>query len=83
MSAARRYRNRPSELLHIADAYIAYCLDEAGAYILAQLEAGKRPFFRPDSPDGGGQPRTDAGTAVNRQTVELMKRLGAEVTEHD
>lgn len=77
---AQRYRNRPSELLHIDDPYIAYCVDEAGAYMLAQLDEGKRPHF---GQAGQSRTATDAGTAGNRETIEMMKQLGAEVRTND
>lgn len=79
LSAARRYRNRPSELLHIDDEYIAYCLDEAGMYVLGQLDEGKQPHFPRRSDDTS----CDAGTAGNREAIDMMKRFGAVVINHD
>lgn len=63
-------------MLRIEDDYTAYCLDEVCAYILGQLEEGKRPFFRrgiEESPASGG----------NAGTVALLKNLGAEVRNID
>lgn len=37
------YNKRPSELLNIYDEYVAYCLDEACAYILTEMKNGKEP----------------------------------------
>lgn len=37
------YNKRPSELLNIESEYVAYCLDEACAYILTEMRAGKEP----------------------------------------
>ena len=36
---------RPSELLDIEDAYTAYCLDEACAFILYRIKKGESPKF--------------------------------------
>lgn len=35
---ARLYGTRPSKLLDVRDAYAAFCLDEAGAWLLCQKE---------------------------------------------
>ena len=40
------YKTRPSILLNITDPYTAYCLDEACAYIIGQLEKGNEPQFK-------------------------------------
>jgi hypothetical protein len=37
---------RPSELLEIEDAYTAFCFDEAFAYILRELQDGKKPVAK-------------------------------------
>jgi hypothetical protein len=65
--AARTFGARPSQLLDAQDAYTAYCLDEAGAYLLAQP---KPPNYR----------RADMKPA-NRDKRQLMmlKQLGANV----
>lgn len=68
---ARRFRSRPSEILHIEDGYEAYCFDEACCWMLGQLEEGKRPFF-------GRTGGTKQGSG-NAETVSLLKQLGAEV----
>lgn len=67
---AQRFRCRPSEMLRLRDDYAAYCLDEACAYVWECLEEGKRPFFRSDG--AGASSRSAA-------TVEILRRLGAEV----
>lgn len=73
---ARRFRSRPSDLLHIDDGYAAFCFDEACCYILSQLDEGKRPFFgRAEN----GAKNGIADASVNRETVEMMRKLGAEV----
>ena len=41
LALVQRYRKLPSEILHIEDPYDAYCLDEAGAYVMSELDAGK------------------------------------------
>ena len=41
LSMTQRYGKTPSEILHIEEAYDAYCLDEACAYIMAELDSGK------------------------------------------
>ena len=43
---ARHFRTRPSEFLDIEDAYTAYCIDEACAYILGKIESGEEPQFK-------------------------------------
>lgn len=37
---------RPSELLEIADAYTAFCFDEAFAFILRKLQDGEKPVVK-------------------------------------
>lgn len=46
VSMAKLYRCRPSELMATTDEYTAFCLDEACAYILAQVEQDKKPMFK-------------------------------------
>lgn len=57
--------------MRLEDDYAAYCLDEACVYILGCLEEGKRPFFRAGE---GGCVR-----GGNAATVDMLKKLGAEV----
>lgn len=38
---SQRYKKLPSEILHIKDEYIAYCLDECCAYIMGRLDSGE------------------------------------------
>ena len=75
--AARRFRSKPSDILHIDDGFVAYCFDEACCFIISQLEEGKRPFFMREL---SGE---SAGYSVNSQTIELLKKLGAEVKGFD
>lgn len=42
----KRYNKLPSELMSIEDDYTAYCLNEACAFILGELEAGKEIQFK-------------------------------------
>ena len=37
------YNQRPSEILNIYDEYVAYCLDEACAYIAIMMRDGNEP----------------------------------------
>lgn len=37
------YNQRPSEILNIYDEYVAYCLDEACAYITIMMRDGNEP----------------------------------------
>lgn len=37
---------RPSELLGITDTYVAFCFDEACAYIIKKIEDGEEPIFK-------------------------------------
>lgn len=46
LGMANVYKCRPSSLLGIVDPYTSFCLDEACAYIIQQLEAGEEPTFR-------------------------------------
>ena len=46
LGLANVYKARPSVLLNITDPYTAYCLDEACAYIVGQIEKGNEPQFR-------------------------------------
>jgi len=46
LGLANIYKVRPSTLLDITDPYTAYCLDEACAYIIGQLEKGEEPQFK-------------------------------------
>lgn len=36
---------RPSELLGIKDEYVAFCFDEACAYIIARIQGGEEPVY--------------------------------------
>lgn len=60
---AQLYRTRPSSLLDLADGYAAYCVDEAGAWLLAQTEP----------PDYG-----EKKPSMNRnaKVLEALKRMG-------
>lgn len=42
----KMYRKMPSEILGLEDIYTAYCLNEACAYIMQQLNQKKEPHFR-------------------------------------
>lgn len=52
------YHKTPSELMKINDDYLAYCLDEAIAEFIINLEKGKKPRFRTErrSRDKGDNP---------------------------
>lgn len=43
---SQRYKRLPSEIMHIADEYTAFCFDEACAYILMKLEKGDTPYWQ-------------------------------------
>ena len=62
-------------MIQIDDGFAAYCFDEACCYILSQLDEGKRPFFG-RTENGTKSGGADSG---NAQTIEMMKKLGAEV----
>ncbi len=65
-------------MIQIDDGFAAYCFDEACCYILSQLDEGKRPFFGKTA----AKQRQNGGIdspSVNMQTIEMMKKLGAEV----
>ena len=67
---AQLYRQRPSALLEISDPYVAYCVDEAAAWLLAQKTA---PVY------GGsrGSPKAVFNSAQTLQAVE--KHGGAQI----
>ncbi|MCI9274194.1 MAG: hypothetical protein HFE39_09640 [Clostridiales bacterium] len=45
INLAKRYGVRPSEMLKLDDSYIAYCFDEAAAYIDARVMNGDQPRY--------------------------------------
>ena len=64
---AKSFGTRPSQMLGVEDAYIAYCLDEAGAFLLSQktppayAETKKKPINR------------------NKKALEALRAVGAQV----
>lgn len=40
---------RPSKMMDIEDAYTAYCLDEAIAYISMRIRKGDKPIFKKEN----------------------------------
>ena len=42
LSLTQRYRRTPSEILHIEEPYDAYCLDEACAWVMSELDSGEK-----------------------------------------
>ena len=68
-----RDRITPSDILRIDDGYAAYCFDEACCFIISQLEDGKRPFFTRRQQEGHSQ------HSGNARTIDILKKLGAEV----
>lgn len=40
------WKQRPSVILGISDAYTAFCFDEACTYIIKMIESGEEPIFR-------------------------------------
>lgn len=45
LAMVKRYKKLPSEIMFIEDDYTAYCFNEACAFILGELEAGKEIHF--------------------------------------
>lgn len=45
---------RPSELMDIDDAYLAFCFDEACAFIVNEMQDGKKPVIKKGL-DGNGK----------------------------
>ena len=43
---ANIYQCRPSVLLNLGDEYLAYCFDEACAYIKMRIQEGIEPTFK-------------------------------------
>lgn len=48
---AKRYRQRPSDILGVTDDYAAYCFDEACIFLYNALEEGKELHFKGDGID--------------------------------
>ena len=63
---ARLYRQRPSALLGIPDPYVAYCVDEAAAWLLSQKE---EPTYG-DAPGKGRASKAGFNTAQHLRIVE-------------
>lgn len=40
---------RPSEIMGITNTYLAFCFDEACAYIIKEMQDGKEPVFKIDN----------------------------------
>lgn len=66
---AKLYGTRPSKLLDARDAYTAYCLDEAGAWLLSQK----------DPPRYGG-PKT---TVNNPKLLAALTQMGCAAIKLD
>lgn len=66
--------------MHIPDGYAAYCFDEVCEYVIGQLGEGKRPFFERMNCKGGAKEPRPSGNAA---TVDILKKLGAEVRTID
>ena len=42
--------NQPvSKILRIDDAYVAFCIDEASAYVISKIKSGEKPLNRCDN----------------------------------
>lgn len=41
--------NRPSDIMGINDEYLAFCFDEACAYIIKELKDGNKPILKVDN----------------------------------
>lgn len=46
--------SRPSEIMDIEDAYLAFCFDEACAFIIKKIMDGEEPIIR-INPDNGNK----------------------------
>lgn len=46
MALSERYHRLPSEIIHLNDSYVAFCFDEAVAYIQAQISYDKDGKFK-------------------------------------
>lgn len=68
-SNAKQWKVRPSQLLDIEDAYVAYCLDEAIGYFGSQLE------FELDKASSGKESKGERSAKMKRQSV-LDRVLG-------
>ena len=63
------WKARPSSLLDIDDPYVAYCMDEACAYIAEQMERRRIPKF--EKPKGEAQ---QPGRTTNSELIEIILR---------
>ena len=77
IAIAQKFRSKPSDILQMTDGYASYCFDEACCWILSQLEEGKRPFFGNKSFPG------ERAAYGNSQTIDMLRKLGAEVKTID
>lgn len=66
---ARLYRQRPSALLGIPDPYVAYCVDEAAAWLLSQKE-------EPTYGDAPGKGRTSKAVFNTAQHLRIVEKHG-------
>lgn len=64
---AKSFGTRPSSMLGVEDAYIAYCLDEAGALLLSHKEP-------PEYPETKKKPINR-----NKKALKALEALGAKV----
>lgn len=72
---AKRWRTRPSELMDIDDPYVAYCLDEACAYIAEQMDRKRLPKF--EKPKQTDQHK-GAWTTNSDVIHDILKETGQE-----
>ena len=45
LAMAKKYKQRPSDIIYIRNEYAAYCFDEACIFLLNALESGKELKF--------------------------------------
>lgn len=67
---AKTFGQRPSSLLHIEDPYTAYCVDEAGAYLMSR----EPPNYRKLAQKSRRKPINK-----DKNALMLLEQLGAKV----
>ena len=70
---ARLYRQRPSALLGIPDPYVAYCVDEAAAWLLSQKE-------EPTYGDAPGKGRASKAVFNTAQHLRIVEKYGGDLS---
>jgi hypothetical protein len=69
LSIAKKYNQRPSEIMDITDSYVAFCFDEACEYIIECLREELTPTWLEDEEH---QKTTESKSNNNAQVIEIL-----------